>query len=114
MVNRREWLRHISAAAASPLIDAWLLPELTDWGREVHAAAQAGSSGSLESELVNRLSLVCERIMPTDETPGAIAASVPRFIDHTLTAWCDATERQRVSEGSRDWISRMNGPFIRT
>jgi hypothetical protein len=116
MVNRREWLRQISAAAALPLIDAWLPPELTDWGREVHAAAQTGSSGSLESELVNRLSVICERILPTDETPGAIAAGVPRFIDHMLTAWYDATERQRVAEGIQELDqqarARFSGAFV--
>jgi hypothetical protein len=82
-----------------PLADGWLPAELVDRGREAHRAAQAPGSGSLGAALMSRLSMVCERIIPADETPGAIAAGVPRFIDHMLTAWYDAPERDRVVTG---------------
>jgi gluconate 2-dehydrogenase gamma chain len=102
MVTRREWLRQIGTAAAMPMVGAWLPPELADWGRDVHAAAQAGATGLLDAELMRTLSVTCERIIPTDETPGAVAAGVPRFIDHMLTGWYDASEQQRVAAGLQD------------
>jgi hypothetical protein len=110
MVSRREWFRQISSAAAIPLVGSWLPSELIDWGREVHAAAQSGPAGSLESELTN-LTLICERIIPADETPGAIAAGVPRFIDHMLTGWYDPAERQRVARGVQDLNDQARARF---
>jgi hypothetical protein len=48
------------------------------------------------------LSAACERVIPTDDTPGAVTAGVPRFIDHMLTNWYDAPERTRVITGLQD------------
>jgi gluconate 2-dehydrogenase gamma chain len=113
MMNRRDWLRRTSAAAAVPLVGRWLPAELIDWGHEVHAAAQSATTSSLGSELMSRLLLVCERIIPTDETPGAVTAGVPPFIDHMLTAWYDPPDRQRVVEGLQSLDQQTRARFGR-
>lgn len=102
MIDRREWLRRMSAAAAVPLVSGWLPAELLEWGRQEHASARSAPTGGFEAELMKRLAVACERIIPTDDTPGAIAAGVPRFIDHMLTAWYDPAERERVAQGLQD------------
>ena len=45
------------------------------------------------------VSAVSERIMPTTDTPGAIAAGVPAFIETMLVEWYEPT----------DWQDFMNG-----
>jgi len=103
MLNRREWLRRMSALAAVPMLEGVLPTDLDGWGREVHATldAQGGAPG-LDDDSMRVLSIVCDRIIPADDTPGAIAAGVPRFIDHMLTNWYDAPERPRVLAGLQD------------
>ncbi len=106
-MNRREWLRRVSAAAAMPLLGGSLPAELAAWGREVHAAVAAqGTVASFDAGTMRLLGAVCERIIPADETPGAMAAGVPSFIDHMLANWYDATERVRVLAGLEELESR--------
>ena len=116
MLNRREWLRAMTATAAVPFVGGSLSAEFLEWGREVHAAAQSPSAGGLDAALMARLSVVCDRIIPTDETPGATAAGVPRFIDHMLGAWYEESERRRVVTGLQELDglsrSRVSRPFV--
>lgn len=117
MLNRREWLRQVSAVAALPLLEGVLPADLAAWGREVHAAAaQARNAAALDGDAMRQLALVCERIIPADDTPGAIGAGVPRFVDHMLANWYDPPERERVVTGLRDLdrqaALRIGGPRI--
>lgn len=40
-----------------------------------------------------------ERIMPTSDTPGAIAAGVPDYIEHMLGDWAITDERSTIFNG---------------
>jgi len=40
-----------------------------------------------------------ERILPTSDTPGAIAAGVPEYIEHMLGDWAITDERATIFEG---------------
>jgi gluconate 2-dehydrogenase gamma chain len=95
-MTRREMLR-LLAGTAVPLASA-LSADMSAFGREVHAAVQSGTAAtalrSLDERSARIVTAVCERIIPTDETPGAIAAGVPHFIDRVLTDWCDASQRR--------------------
>ncbi|TDF42055.1 gluconate 2-dehydrogenase subunit 3 family protein [Alteromonadaceae bacterium M269] len=63
------------------------------------------------------ISIVTEMIIPTTDTPGAIAAGVPEFINLMLSEWYDADERKRflgqlsefdnqaIGRGARDFVS---------
>lgn len=114
MLDRREWLRRVGAAAAVPLVGGVVPADVLAWGREVHAAvgAQAGAVG-LDAEAMRVLSAACERVIPTDDTPGAVAAGVPRFIDHMLSNWYDAPERTRVLSGLQDLDRQARARFGR-
>jgi gluconate 2-dehydrogenase gamma chain len=111
MVNRREWLRRAGAAAGFPLLHGMLPPDVLAWGREAHAAAAAQGPGALDDALQRVLSAACERIIPADETPGAVAAGVPRFIEHMLAQWYDPPERARVLAGLQDLDAQARARF---
>ena len=40
-----------------------------------------------------------ERILPTSDTPGAIAAGVPEYIEHMLGDWAITDERATIIDG---------------
>lgn len=107
----------MSAAAAAVPIGSLLTDDIVDWGREVHAAALGQpSTRGLDDATLGLLSPACERIIPADETPGAIAAGVPRFIQHMLVNWYDPPEQARVVEGlqalDRQARTRLGRPFV--
>lgn len=66
------------------------------WAVPVVAAAGQGpltwSPKALSVSEAEVLALACETIIPTTDTPGAIAAGVPQFIDRTLADWCEPAE----------------------
>jgi gluconate 2-dehydrogenase gamma chain len=110
-MDRRDALRRLTTGAALPLVGLVFPAELLAWGREVHASIDAGQqagAGSLSAQTLRILTPACERIIPTDDTPGATAAGVPAFIGHMLANWYDEPERARVIAGleSLDAISR--------
>jgi hypothetical protein len=100
-MKRRDVLRFLTSAAALPLADA-LSGEWEALGREVHAAMRTEESApfrSLDGSAARIVAAACERIIPTDDTPGAAAVGVPAFIDRVLTDWCDPAERSRFFDG---------------
>ncbi|WP_429277855.1 gluconate 2-dehydrogenase subunit 3 family protein [Novosphingobium gossypii] len=54
------------------------------------------------------MTVLCERIIPTTETPGAIAAGVPMYIEKLLADWAVAEDREPILSGlaeidARSW-----------
>jgi hypothetical protein len=77
-------------------IAAWTLP--------VIAHAQAASAVSwapkaLTLDQARTLSAACETIVPTTDTPGAIAAGVPQKIDSWIAVWLDKPAGDRLKAG---------------
>lgn len=100
--DRRELLRGLARGTALPLVGAMLPAELFAWGREVHGAAalaQPAPRQPLSTTVRIALTAACDRIIPADDTPGAVAAGVPAFIERMLNDWYDPTERTRVVTG---------------
>ncbi len=102
MMQRRDVLRVFAAGAAWPVADSLMPAELRALLRDVHAAAQADGPGTfraLDGHAAETVTAACERLIPADETPGAIDAGVPHFIDHMLTGWYEPDERDRFLTG---------------
>ena len=101
-MDRRDVIRGLASGAAAPLLGSLLPAELLSWGREVHlAVADQSGTGSLPTAVMQTLTAACERIIPSDDTPGATAAGVPAFIERMLSDWYDQPERTRVIAGDR-------------
>ena len=64
------------------------------------------AASSLVGERRAIVEAACERILPATETPGAIDAGVPDFVDWMVTAWYDADERARFLAGVDDLDAR--------
>ena len=106
-MDRRAVLRGMISGAALPFVGSLLPKELVAWGREVHESLAVAQSGgrALDAERLRTLTTACERIIPADETPGAIDAGVPAFIERMLADWYDEPDRVRVVTGLRELAS---------
>ena len=80
---------------------------LAAWSLPVVAAAQ-GAVGlgwtprALTDAQARTLSAAAEAIMPATDTPGAVAAGVPQFIDRQIADWCEPAEAARLKAGLDD------------
>ena len=69
------------------------------------AVAAATAPGFVASRTVftaaqrSDVAAIAERIIPTTDTPGAIAAGVPAFIEMMLADWYDAGDREEFLAG---------------
>ncbi len=106
-MDRRDVLRCLAAGAAWPIADRWFSADIVAILQDVHAAAQADQRlapnaqrpRALDRHAAETVAAACERIIPADETPGAIAAGVPQFIDRMLADWYEPEERDRFLQG---------------
>ena len=106
MINRRTALAGISAmfgsAVFAPIARA--------------AAGQAAPAGAVgmpvfdagQRALVTALS---ERVIPTTDTPGAIAAGVPAFIEEMLGQWALPGEVKPIAEGLAAFDARSRADY---
>ncbi|WP_420145390.1 gluconate 2-dehydrogenase subunit 3 family protein [Sphingobium sp.] len=62
----------------------------------INTGAPASVFTPAQRALVTALS---ERILPTSDTPGAIAAGVPDYIEHMLGDWAITDERATIFDG---------------
>ena len=115
-MDRRAALQMIVLAAGGSAAAHWLTPELEALGLEVHAGlTQTTPFRSFDAGTAALVSAASERIIPADDTPGALAAQVPRFIDKIMADWEDPQNRDRFLSGlaslDRDANSRHGRPF---
>jgi len=59
----------------------------------------AASRPALSAAQLALVSAISERIVPTTDTPGAIAAGVPAFIEMMLADWYEPTDWQQFMNG---------------
>jgi hypothetical protein len=106
-MNRRQALR-IGVAAALPLAAS----DLFALARTVHASLPSQDDRdryvfqSLDADQSEVLKAACALILPETDTPGALAARVPEFIDAMLTGWFSEAERRLFLKGLRELDSR--------
>jgi len=88
-MNRRELLKKagliLGAAVSLPVSRAVLAG--------VHAGAMSTTAGGLGTGSLDTVTAVSARIIPATDTPGAVEANVPAFIDLIYRDWYTPTEQ---------------------
>lgn len=100
-MHRRAVLHTLTLGAAWPIAGGWLSGDLDGFGARVHAAlaVQAPGFKAFDAASVALVTAACDRIIPESDTPGAVAAGVPRFIDTIMADWETPTDRNRFLDG---------------
>jgi hypothetical protein len=110
-MHRRDLLRLLGATAALPFLPRSAEAAMA-LGTQVHAASGTGLR-VLRADQLALLSALCEQIIPRTDTPGAVDAKVPAFIDHMLAAWYPAEERDQLLTGLTAIDAAAGGGFAR-
>jgi len=110
-MQRREVLRILAGSAAAAALAPLSPSERLRLGASLHAAARSGSA--LNEAQLALVADLAETILPRTDTPGAIDARVPEFIDRLLTLWDTAEERSRFLRGLADIDVRLAGATSR-
>ena len=106
MASRRESLKIIGAIGTTCAFP-FSADEL--YGQHVHTTAPApAADGSYTPRAFSAaefetIGLVAERIIPATDTPGAIGAGVPRYIDHVVSA--NPEHKKRFAAGLA-WLEK--------
>lgn len=86
-------------ATASALFGAEMIAPLARAFAADAVPGFAASQAQFTPEQRAQVSAISERIMPTTDTPGAIAAGVPAFIEMMLADWYSPQERDDFLNG---------------
>jgi hypothetical protein len=109
-LNRRELLAQLALVTGSALASPFAQAALK--GAALHTRPKASALSPAQRHMVEQLA---ELILPKTDTPGAIGAGVPAFIDQIVTLWYTPTEQRIFLEGlaALDADCRQNGgkPF---
>ena len=113
MASRRESLKIIGAIGATCAFP-FSADEL--YGQHVHVSSPAPSEGPYERKFFSAdefetLSRITELIIPTTDTPGAIGAGVPKYIDGVVSA--NVEHQKRFREGLQ-WLEHKSHRRFRT
>jgi len=116
-MNRRELLRSMAVLAAG----ASVLPAMA----HIHNAPAdikflaampsyvKRSEINFFSERQRAIATICaELIIPRTDTPGAIDANVPKFVELMVAQWMTDAEREILIKGINDLDARTNGRFV--
>jgi gluconate 2-dehydrogenase gamma chain len=92
--SRRDWLVATFGLAA--------FPEILEAQKHAHGAVNSGSTTAaleyLDASTAKEIEAMVERILPSDDTPGAKEAGVIYFIDRALTTF-DKDKQDAYREG---------------
>src|SRR5215475_12193173 len=116
MANRRESLKIIGAIGATCAFP-FSADEL--YGQHVHATAEQKPAEPYRPKALNArefeiVSQIAERIIPATDTPGAIGAGVPEYIDRVVAA--NPEHKKRLAPGlawlKKDSSRRFRKKFV--
>src|ERR1043166_2221041 len=85
--------------SASALLGVELVAPLAKALAAEMPAGFTASHAALSAEQRALIAAISERIVPTTDTPGAIAAGVPEFIEMMLADWYGPTDRNDFING---------------
>ena len=108
-MNRREWLKCVSALAAGVVAGPSLLATF-----EAHAAAQSpGWAPQFFSKpQIDLMSAVVDIILPRSGTPGALDAGAPAFIDQMFQSVYTKPEQDRYLASLASFDRAGSKPFL--
>lgn len=110
-MHRRDLLRLLGATAALPFLPRSAEAAIA-LGKRVHEGSEHGPR-LLNDDQAALLNVVCEMIIPRTDTPGALDAKVPAFIEHMLVVWYPADQRDRLLAGFKAIDTAAGGSFAR-
>lgn len=108
-MNRREWLKCVSALAVGAVAaPSWLA------AFDAYAAAQApGAAPQFFSKpQLDLVAAVADIIIPRSDTPGAIDAGVPAFIDQMFANVYAKTDQERYLSAMAAFDKAGGKPFL--
>ena len=102
-MERREVVRLLGAIVAVPFLPK-TAEAAEDLARRVHEAMQGGAARfrTFTPQQQATVSSLADAILPATDTPGALDARVPEFVDHIVTEWATEPERQALLAGLAD------------
>ena len=108
-MNRREWLKCMSMLAAGAVTAPSLLAVF-----DAHAAAQSdhASATFFSPGQTGIVAAVVDIILPRSDTPGALDAGVPRFIDQMFKDVYTQQEQQRYVRSLAAFEEKSGKPFL--
>ena len=108
-MNRREWLKSMSALAVGALAAPSLLAVM-----DAHAAAKAGGPAMQFFSVPQGdvITGVVDIIVPRTDTPGAVDAGVPRFIDQMFKDVYTPEEQKRYLAALAAFDKAGSKPFL--
>lgn len=98
MMDRREFVKRLSAGMGAALTPGVLAAIVSG------CEASTESSGLLTTSERNVLESLAEAIIPTTDTPGAIDAGVPQFIEMILAEFTPPNDVESF-RSQLDWVS---------
>lgn len=96
-VTRREAIRRLAVMAGGTVSAPTLAALLS--GCEAAPPPVDWTPTALTGEQYDLLTAMVDRIIPTTDTPGAVEAGVPAFIDKMLADWMEDEDRDRFLTG---------------
>jgi gluconate 2-dehydrogenase gamma chain len=96
-LDRRDLLAGATALFGTSLVAP--LARAAEVQVSILAPGMGVSHAFLTSDQRSQVAAMAERIIPTTDTPGAIAAGVPAFIEMMLADWYESTDRNDFMRG---------------
>ena len=115
-MDRRTAVRILSTAAALPVAEGVFPSKALAVARRIHRAIETRATVALvylTPAQARAVTVLCELIIPRTDTPGAIDAGVPAFIDTIVGEWYTDADRERFERGLADLDRRANETFGR-
>lgn len=105
-VDRRRFLLAVSALAGGSLLSG----SVAAFDKSASGADLTWSS-TLSDEQIKIISVIADIIIPETETPGAVGAGVPAFVDRAISAWLLREETVNFLEGLNQFL-KQNPLFL--
>jgi hypothetical protein len=108
-MNRREWLKSMSTLAVGALVGPSLLVVF-----DAHAASQKPDAKPqfFKPAQYSLVAAVSEIVIPRTDTPGAIDAGVPLFIDQLFQAVYAKADQSRYLDAMAAFDKARGKPFL--